>query len=422
MARPKGSKSWQDLGMTSFGDDSRLEYHGFDQQGDAVYLTRSLEGRAAMYRQPLAAGAAPELVFAHPVVDVGGIWRIGKHDRPVAVSYTVDALELSFFDEALKKRAAALSKALPGSPPVAILDESWDDRYNLIFAGGDIDPGRYFRFDTQGRELTELLPVRPQVAEYAVAPQKAVRFPAADGTEIPGYLTLPPGKADARGLPAIVMPHGGPSSRDTLGFDWLAQFFAQAGYAVLQPNFRGSAGYGEAWYANNGFRSWEIAIGDVNAGARWLAAQGIADKARMAIFGWSYGGYAALQANVLDPGLYKAVVAVAPVTDLAMMKSDARFYDNATLVNSFIGDGPHVEAGSPAKQAATIAAPVLIFHGDRDLNVDVKQAKAMAQALARAGKKHELVIYPGLAHSLEDSAARIDMLTKSAAWLEAALQ
>ena len=103
-------------------------------------------------------------------------------------------------------------------------------------------------------------------------------------------------------LAAIVMPHGGLASRDEQAFDWLAQFFAQAGYAVLQPNFRGSACYGKDWYAQNGFKSWQIAIGDVNAGARWMISQG-ADAAKMAIFGWSYGGYAALQASSVDPGL-----------------------------------------------------------------------------------------------------------------------
>ncbi|GGI68404.1 peptidase S9 [Polymorphobacter multimanifer] len=420
--RPKGSRDWQELDSASLSESGGPAFQGFDESGDAALVTRTLDGRAALYRQPLASGAPAELIFAHPIVDADFVWRIGKHRRPVAVAYTVDALELAFFDEALKKRAEALTRALPGKPPVSIIDESWDGRYQLVFAGGVTDPGRYYRFDTQGRELTEVLPVRPQVAEIPVAPQRAVRFPAADGTMIPGYLTLPPGKEDARGLPAIVMPHGGPASRDALGFDWLAQFFAQAGYAVLQPNFRGSSGYGEAWYATNGFKSWEIAIGDVNAGARWLLGQGIADKNRMAIFGWSYGGYAALQANVLDPTLYKAVIAVAPVTDLGLMKASARFNTYGTIINRFFGEGPHILAGSPARQAERIGAPTLIFHGDHDLNVDVMQGKVMATALAKAGKKHELVVYPKLAHSLDDSTARIDLLTHSAAWLEAALR
>jgi dipeptidyl aminopeptidase/acylaminoacyl peptidase len=246
-----------------------------------------------------------------------------------------------------------------------------------------------------------------------------VRFEAADGTAIPGYLTLPPGREEAKGLPSIVMPHGGPASRDVLGFDWLAQFFAQNGFAVLQPNFRGSSGYGADWYQSNGFQSWEVAIGDVNAGAHWLVGEGIADPAKLAIFGWSYGGYAALQANVLEPSLYKAVVAVAPVTDLELMKTLAQRYTTAVIVERFIGSGPHVVAGSPAQQAARIAAPVLMFHGDFDQNVDIKQSRAMASALKGAGKRHELVEYEGLAHNLDDDAARVEMLTRSLDWIRA---
>ncbi|MEI9851159.1 MAG: alpha/beta fold hydrolase [Sphingomonas sp.] len=122
------------------------------------------------------------------------------------------------------------------------------------------------------------------------------------------------------------MPHGGPGARDEWGFDWLAQFFAARGYAVLQPNFRGSAGYGEDWFLENGFKSWRTAIGDVNDGGRWLVGQGIAAPAKLAIVGWSYGGYAALQSAVLDPELFKAIVAIAPVTDLGALKEESRWF------------------------------------------------------------------------------------------------
>lgn len=425
MLRRKDDDNWRAMARDTLSGVGQVDYHGFDATGDAVLMTKRLDGRAALYKMDPEGVAEPELVFAHPVVDIDGVWRIGKYLRPVAASYAVEGGELAFFDETLSKRAAALGKALgnpsSGVPPVTIIDESWDGRYNLVFAGGVTDAGRYYRFDIEGRELTELLAVRPQVANLPPAEQRPVRFPAADGVEVPGYLTLPPGRESAKGLPAIVMPHGGPAARDVLGFDWLAQFFAQAGYAVLQPNFRGSSGYGEAWYANNGFQSWETAIGDVNAGAKWLVAQGIADGARLAIFGWSYGGYAALQASVVDPGLYKAVVAVAPVTDLGLMKSMAARYTNSIVTNRFIGSGPHVEAGSPAKRAAEIAAPVLMFHGDFDQNVDIAQARAMADALKRAGKRYELVEYDKLDHSLLDDKARVDMLTRSAAWIGSAI-
>jgi dipeptidyl aminopeptidase/acylaminoacyl peptidase len=167
------------------------------------------------------------------------------------------------------------------------------------------------------------MPERPDLADYKLAPVKAITYKAADGTDIPAYLTLPPG-SDGKNIPAIVMPHGGPASRDEWGFDWLSQFFAHQGYAVLQPNFRGSSGYGEAWFQKNGYQSWKTAIGDVNDAGRWLSAQGIAAPGKLAIVGWSYGGYAALQSAVLDPDLFKAIVAVAPVTDLETCDRSSR--------------------------------------------------------------------------------------------------
>lgn len=419
--RPRDKSDWTSLGQVDLTDYLRTQYLGFDAGGDALYALKPRDRRMALYK--VAANGAPapdELVFAHPSVDVDGVLRIGKWRRPVAATYIAQGHEFAFFDAELAKLSRGLSGALPGKPKVAILDESWDGRYKLVFAWSDVEPGRYFRFDGQSRELNELLALRPQLAKLTLSQVANVTYAAADGTRINAYLTLPPGGA-RKGLPAIVMPHGGPSARDVWGFDWLAQYFAQLGYAVLQPNFRGSAGFGAEYFAQNGFQGWKTAIGDINDGARWLASEGIADPARLVAFGWSYGGYAVLQANVVAPDLYKAIVAVAPVTDLAALKEDARRYSNFGLTTEFVGDGPHVTEGSPARRAAAIKAPVLLFHGDRDQNVDLTQSQIMDRALAGAGKAHELVVYPGLEHSLEDSTARADMLQKSAAFFAKAV-
>lgn len=415
--RPRGG-DWRAVATGSDQGRSTFSYLGFDPDADAFYTLRDQDGRAALFREATD-GSGRQLLFAHPRVDVDGLLRIGKWRRPVAASYTVDADEYHFFDPVLEKRTRALGAALPGKPPVIVYDESGDGSQNLIFAGGITDPGRYYLYDVKTRQLGALLPVRPQLEGRSFGAQTAVRYKAADGTEIPGYLTLPPGVSSARGLPAIVMPHGGPWARDSAGFDWLTQYFAALGYAVLQPNFRGSTGYGEAFFLQNGFKSWDTAIADINAGARWLLAQG-ADARRLAIIGWSYGGYAALQANVVEPDLYRAAIAIAPVTDFALWKQQFVDFTNYREVADAVGDGPHIAAGSPARHADRIKAPVLIFHGTSDFNVDVGHARAMASALKSAGKPHELVIYDGLEHQLDDSAARTDMLTRSARWLEAA--
>ena len=261
---------------------------------------------------------------------------------------------------------------------------------------------------------------RPQLEGVKLAEVKPINYKAADGTMVPGYLTLPPG-VTAKNLPAIVMPHGGPSARDEWGFDWLSQYYANRGYAVLQPNFRGSAGYGDAWFQKNGFQSWRTAIGDVNDAGRYLIAEGIADPAKLAVVGWSYGGYAALQSNVVAPDLFKAIIAIAPVTDLALLKEESRFFTNFALSRDFIGSGPHIREGSPAQNAEKIKAPVLMFHGDVDANVDVKESIFMKDKLTDVGKEVELVVYPKLDHYLEDSAVRTDMLKKSDAFLRASM-
>jgi dipeptidyl aminopeptidase/acylaminoacyl peptidase len=191
---------------------------------------------------------------------------------------------------------------------------------------------------------------------------------------------------------------------------------------VLQPNFRGSEGFGAAWYANNGIRGWKTSISDVCDAGRWLVKQGMVDPSKLAIFGWSYGGYAALQSNVVDPDLFKAVVAVAPVTDFALMKTRGLQYGNGFLLADFMGSGPHIKEGSPAQNVQAFKAPVIMFHGDNDLNVDIGQSKLMDKEMHKAGKSSELIIYKDLEHSLRDGTVRADMLRKSDAFLRKQLK
>ncbi|MEO7178497.1 MAG: S9 family peptidase, partial [Allosphingosinicella sp.] len=354
-------------------------------------------------------------------VDVGGTIRIGRAHRVVGAAYSLEKPEAVYFDPTLAALGKSLSKALPGLPLVRFVDSSSDESKLLLWAGSDTDAGRYYLYDKAAKRLAELMLSRPPLENVPLATVKPVRYKAADGTEVPAYLTLPPG-SNGKNLPALVMPHGGPSSRDEWGFDWLVQFYANRGYAVLQPNYRGSSGYGDSWYQKNGFQSWRTAIGDVNDAGRWLVSQGIADPSKLAIVGWSYGGYAALQSEVLDPGLFKAVVAVAPVTDFATLVKDSAEFTNYRVVRNMIGTGPHIREGSPAQNAAKIKVPVLLFHGDMDLNVGINQSRMMQDRLKVAGAQSELVVYAGLDHQLEDSLARTDMLKRSDAFLRKALK
>jgi len=418
--RAKDSDDWKPLSKVNTNSSDTFNPYAVDRDLDIAYGFARRDGRLSLYSVSLDETMSEKLVYAHPEVDVSGLVRIGRRNRVVGVSYATEKRHVEFFDPELKRLQASLSKAVPGLPLINFVDSSLDESKLLLWAGSDIDPGRYYLFDKKTRRLAEALLARPELEKTTLSTVKPISYKAADGTMVPGYLTLPPGST-GKNLPTILMPHGGPSSRDEWGFDWLAQFFAAQGFAVLQPNFRGSSGYGDAWYQKNGFKSWRTAIGDVNDGARWMVAEGIADPAKLSIFGWSYGGYAALQAVATEPDLYKAAVAVAPVTDLEALRSDARNYSNFLAVNDFIGAGPHIREGSPAQNAAQIKVPVMMFHGDKDINVAIRQSRLMADRLRSAGKSPTLIVYPKLDHQLDDSAARADMLRKSDAFLRAAM-
>ena len=418
--RKPDSREWSTLSTVQFAQNGA----GFtpvavDPTLNAAYGFDLYDGRQALFRIALDGSNRREMVLSRPDVDVDDLIEIGRQHRVVGASYATEHRQVEYFDPELKAVGASLERALPGRR-VDIVDASADEKTLLILASGDTAPGSFYVFDRTTKHLAEVLPVRPELAAIRLGTMKSITYTAADGTKIPAYLTLPAG-SDGRHLPAIVMPHGGPGARDEWGFDWWAQFFAARGFAVLQPNFRGSAGYGSSWYQQNGFRSWRVAIGDVNDAGRWLAAQGIADPAKLAIVGWSYGGYAALQASVLDPTLFKAVVAVAPVTDLDALRAESQAFSNHDLVDAFIGHGAHVTEGSPARNAAAIRAPVLMFHGDKDQNVGIAESRLMASRLRDAGRTPQLIEYPGLSHQLADNKARADMLAKTDAFLRQSL-
>lgn len=414
--RPQSGGNWQSFATYNVSSEEGFTPVLVDATTNRAIGYTKIDGRQAVVAMALDGTGLTETLFSHPQVDIDSILTAGAHRRVVGASFVTERRQAIMTDGPLRRMTGALSRAL-GGRDVYILDEATNDSAFLIWAGSDTNAGEYYLYTPATRQLRPLLAERPLLEGVALSPVQSITYLAADGTMIPGYLTLPPGRTDARGLPAIVMPHGGPSARDEWGFDWMVQYFANQGYAVLQPNFRGSSGYGDAWYQNNGFQSWRTAVGDVTDAGRWLvSAQGV-EPAKLSIVGWSYGGYAALQSGVLAPDLFRSIVAIAPVTDLAQLKREESGYVTGRINRDFIGSGPHIEQGSPARNAATIAVPVLMFHGSDDQNVNIEQSRTMRRELQRAGRTVELVEYPDLGHNLGTSAARTDMLRRITAFL-----
>lgn len=416
--RLKGKTDWQYL-----SDYNVLTKTGFrpsvvDATDDSVLGFDKLNGRLAVYRVKLDGTGQKTLVFSNDQVDADSIITIGRANRPVGVNFVLNQRMVHYFDPDLETLRTRLAKATPGLA-LSIIDASEDEQKLLIWATSDTNAGQYYLLDRITKQLRPLLSARPELQQVRLAEVRSIEVLASDGTKVPAYLTLPVGR-NGRNLPAIIMPHGGPSARDEWGFDWLPQFFAARGYAVLQPNYRGSSGYGDDWYQINGFQSWSTAIGDVTDSGRWLISQGIADPKRLAIFGWSYGGYAALQSGAIAPNLFKAIVAVAPVTDLNLLKQDSLNYTNYRIVRDFVGSGPHVKEGSPAQRARQIRAPVMIIHGTMDVNVDVRHARLMVDRLKDAGQTPDYWEIPELDHYLDDSDVRRDLLRKSDEFIQKA--
>lgn len=417
--RTPDSREWKTLGTYHGSDRTGFLPLAVDRDQNVAYGLKKLDGRMALYTVKLDGSLHEELVYSRPDVDVNGVVRFSRQQHVVGVNYVTDVGHSHFFDPKLEQLVEALHKAMP-QRLLHISEASLDENQLLVWGASDTDPGVSYIFDRPSHQLNSFLVVRDELEGVKLANVKTVSYSASDGTKIPAYLTLPPGKDDPRGLPAIVMPHGGPSSRDVWGFNWLVQFFANRGYAVLQPNYRGSSGYGDAWSVKNGFQSWSIAIGDVLAAGHWMVAQGV-DPGKLAIVGWSYGGYAALQSAVVDPDVFKAVIAIAPVTDLGLLKEEHRHTGDFQIVSDFVGSGASVHEGSPVEHVDRFKAPVLMFHGAMDFNVGIEESRNMAGRLKSAGHDCELVTWEKLDHQLDDSEARTQMLRKSDAFLRKAL-
>jgi len=421
--RQPGAKTWNLLHETKPSDvlDDAFSPAGFGEDPTKLLAWDTHQGRNALWSLDLANDLKRELVYAHPKADLRGLSYLGRYRRLVGVGYSTEKPRIEYFDQRVREIVGRIEPHVPGEL-VRIAGESWDRRYYLVFAVSDTNAGVYYRFDTKANKLEKILDTHPLLEDFSLGEVTAIEYPSDDGVIVPGYMTIPADRATGP-RPTILMPHGGPYSRDEWGFDWLAQFLANRGYIVLQSNYRGSAGYGDEWAGDGAFKGWKRAMVDLEYGLRHLVAEGITDPTRVCAVGWSYGGYAALMSTIEYPERHRCVVSTAGVTDLQQLlneaRSDARVYVGRgdKVIRSLIGKDPAViKEGSPQQRADELEVPVLLFHGDIDRNVPVLHSQKMKKALPR--KQVEYIEYEGDDHQLRRQENRIDMLRRIGEFLE----
>ena len=385
--------------------------------GTILYLFGDKDNGRRLFEIPLAGGDGQEIL-----ADIATRGFHFEHRSFQFVGYTRegDVPEDRFFDPRRDRIMAATRKAFPG---LSVSLSDWNESFDrfLVLCSGPGEPDGWWLVDTKTGKA-DTIGLGYAVPASAVGPMRMVSYKAADGLDMAGVLTLPPDRP-ARNLPLVMLPHGGPHARDYPVFDWWAQAFASRGYAVFQPNFRGSTGLGHAFEVA-GQGQWGRAMQtDISDGLAELAKQGIVDPRRACVVGASYGGYAALAGVTVQQGLYRCAVSVAGIGDLAkMMRDDIQESgSNNTLSRSLrqdLGKTGDLKNVSPITFAERADAPILLIHGKDDTVVPYGQSTDMLNALKRAGKPAELVTLQGEDHWLSKSETRLTMLKSAVAFVE----
>ena len=422
-ARSPAQPDWKELPVPAgtnarplfLSRDSQRVFLSSDEGGeyDCLVEQNLVDGT----RKRLACDEGSDLIDVIPSFD---------GNEPVAARFQDGRQDLRLLDTDNPSRAklAELLKAFPGQH-VRIVSSTRDGSKAIVLVDGDRNPGDYYLFQTGSLKADYLVGRSAWLDPDTMPARQPIAFKARDGQRIRGYLTVPPGR-DARRLPLIVHPHGGPLlAEDNWDFDAESAALASRGYAVLQVNFRGSGGYGRS-FVEAGKRGWATTmIDDIVDGARWAIEQGHADPERVGIYGASYGGDAALMCGVREPALFRSVASFAGVTDLPRWKADSDAADTRrgrNYLDEFIGvtdDG--LRAASPLSQIDKLRAPVFIAHGEDDRRVPLSQAKELRKALKKADHEHEWLTFDGEGHGLYKPENRALLLTRVIAFFDRTL-
>ena len=420
------SGNWQETASFDAAPDMGLDVLGLTPDGKSLVLSaRDGTGTRVLLRYDMADGQTKPF-FSVPGYDVGDAILDPWTKQVIGVFTIDDRLQRHYFDTASASIQQGLEKAFPGLTVEQTSSDLAGDKL-IVRVEGPQNPPAYYFFDRDSHRATLITSAYPGLDQADLGEMKPYPYRARDGLAIPAYLTLPPGKAP-KNLPAVIMLHGGPDARDEVHFDWETQFLANRGYAVLQPNFRGSSGYGREFTAA-GLHQWGLKMqDDVSDGVKKLIADGIADPKRICVAGADYGGYAALAGAALTPELYACAVSWAGVADLPTQLGTAinnsgrdsravQFW--SSRIGSAYEDSERLRATSPALQAANVRAPVLLMHGEADTTVRIGQSEIMERALRQAGKTVVFIRFSGGEdHAMNLRATRIQVLKETEKFLK----
>ena len=391
-----------------------------DGSGRVIVTSRMSGDMTGLYEfDPVAKRVDPKPLVSVTGFDLNAAWEVDPSTgQLLGLHFSADRPMSYWFDSGLQKIQNGVDAALPaGRSNRLYCGRCSSTRFFVVHSSSDRQPGEYFLFDRTKSSLELIGAARPWIDEASQGRRSFHRVTTRDGLQMPVYVTHPPGAAVDAALPAVVLVHGGPWVRGSdLGWEAEAQFLASRGYRVLQPEFRGSEGYGFRHF-RAGWKEWGRAMQDDLVDAmQWAAKEKLIDPAKVCVVGASYGGYAALMGPISSPGVYRCAASFAGVTDIGLMYSitwgdiseAARRYSMPALIGDQDKDAERLARASPLKRAAEIKIPLLVAHGGLDRRVPIAHSREFVAAAQRAGVKLDKVDYPEEGHGFFKPANQAD--------------
>lgn len=422
--RPTVEDEWRTVLTTNFRESLDPLFFTFDNKN--LYAASNLgRDKSAIVVFDLDSGEETEVLFQHPEVDVYNLSYSEKRKVLTSISYTTDKRHREFLDADTEQMFKRLKAQLAGYELGIAGWNKAEDKF-IVRTYSDQSLGAYYLYDKVSNKVTKIEDVSPWLEEDQMAEMKPIQYTSRDGMTINGYLTLPVG-VEAKNLPVVVNPHGGPWARDDWGFNPEIQFLANRGYAVLQMNFRGSTGYGRAFWEAS-FKEWGKTMqDDVTDGAKWLIDQGIADPDRIAIYGGSYGGYATLAGLAFTPDLYACGIDYVGVSNLfTFMETIPPYWEPyLDMIHVMVGnpaieeDSLRMRSASPVFHADKIISPLFIAQGAQDPRVKKSESDQMVEAMRANGVEVEYMVEPDEGHGFRNEENRFKFYRKMEEFLDA---